>query len=141
MLTGALKEFDGAILAITHNQAFANTLNATHILRVADGVAKLEDNKGLSAKDFEHTPRAPPPPAPAAPAAKAAAAVAAPAAASSSKSGKQSEEPVAAEATAAAPAAAASAPVPAAAKAKAKRTILAYAEKIEYEVCCMGHEH
>jgi ATPase subunit of ABC transporter with duplicated ATPase domains len=33
-LTGALQDFGGAIVAITHNQAFARNLNATHILRV-----------------------------------------------------------------------------------------------------------
>lgn len=29
MRTGALKEFQGAIVAITHNRAFAESLNAT----------------------------------------------------------------------------------------------------------------
>jgi hypothetical protein len=31
------------------SQAFAESLSATHILRVADGTARLSDNLGLSA--------------------------------------------------------------------------------------------
>ncbi|GAX72848.1 hypothetical protein CEUSTIGMA_g303.t1 [Chlamydomonas eustigma] len=57
VLTGALQDFQGAIVAITHNPAFAASLNATHILRVANGVATLSDKIGdLSDSDFEHTP-------------------------------------------------------------------------------------
>lgn len=36
-LTTALQDFNGAIIAITHNRAFATSLNATHILRVEGG--------------------------------------------------------------------------------------------------------
>ncbi|GIL59787.1 hypothetical protein Vafri_14505 [Volvox africanus] len=132
VLTGALRDFNGAIIAITHNQAFATSLNATHILRVGNGTARLTDNLGLSAKDFEHTS----PPAAAAAAAAAAvgkgATAATPAASSTnSKKGK-----------AAAPAAATPAAVPAAppppqpastAKPKAKRTTLSYKEQLEYQ--------
>lgn len=50
-----LKDFQGAIVAITHNPAFAASLNATHILRVADGNAVLADKIGeLSDADFDH---------------------------------------------------------------------------------------
>ncbi|KAJ9530875.1 hypothetical protein QJQ45_028849, partial [Haematococcus lacustris] len=54
VLTGALQDFAGAIVAITHNPAFAASLNATHILRVADGRAVLSTNMGLTDADFEH---------------------------------------------------------------------------------------
>lgn len=54
--TGALQGFGGAIVAITHNRAFATALQPTHILRVSGGSAKLSEHKGtLSPKDFEHT--------------------------------------------------------------------------------------
>ncbi|KAK9814109.1 hypothetical protein WJX72_000796 [[Myrmecia] bisecta] len=63
-LTTALQEFKGAIFAITHNQAFAASLNATHILRVENGTAHMSHNTGLSAADFEHsTERSSPAPA------------------------------------------------------------------------------
>ncbi len=38
---------------LTGPQAFAQSLNATHILRVAHGSVKLVDNLGLSAADFD----------------------------------------------------------------------------------------
>jgi hypothetical protein len=54
--TGALKNFTGAVVAITHNQAFATALQPTHVLRVAGGSAKLSEHSGaLSSKDFEHS--------------------------------------------------------------------------------------
>lgn len=53
---GALQKFEGAIVAITHNQSFANSLNATHILRVANGAAVLSANMGLCDADFDHRP-------------------------------------------------------------------------------------
>lgn len=57
VLTGALQEFQGAIVAITHNPSFAESLNATHILRVQNGVAKMTDKIGdLSEADFDHSP-------------------------------------------------------------------------------------
>ena len=57
VLTGALQEFEGAIVAITHNPSFAESLNATHILRVQNGVAKMSDKIGdLSDADFDHSP-------------------------------------------------------------------------------------
>jgi hypothetical protein len=53
---GALKNFTGAVVAITHNQAFATALQPTHVLRVAGGSAKLSEHSGsLSSKDFEHS--------------------------------------------------------------------------------------
>lgn len=141
--TGALQGFEGAIIAITHNQAFANSLNATHVLRVADGRAALSTNMGLSAKDFQHTP---PKPAPTA-AAKAAPAAAAKgpakgATATSSSNGKGSGDskvstsPVSASQAPASAAAAAqvtdSKPTTPAAPAK-KRTTLSWAEQQEYQ--------
>jgi hypothetical protein len=47
---GALQDFQGAIVAITHNPSFAASLNATHVLRVEGGKATLSTNMGLSAK-------------------------------------------------------------------------------------------
>ena len=48
----------GAIVAITHNIAFASSLNATHILRVADGGCKMSDLIGeLKEADFDHRPK------------------------------------------------------------------------------------
>lgn len=53
---GALQGFAGAIVAITHNPAFAAALQPTHILRVAGGTAKLTEHTGrLSPKDFDHS--------------------------------------------------------------------------------------
>eukprot|EP00798_Chlamydomonas_sp_ICE-L_P029123 gene29123-32341_t len=58
VLTGALQKFEGAIVAITHNMAFASALNATHVLRVADGEAKMSDLIGeLKDSDFDHRPK------------------------------------------------------------------------------------
>ncbi|KAG2439392.1 hypothetical protein HXX76_004749 [Chlamydomonas incerta] len=133
VLTGALNGFEGVIIAITHNQAFAATLNATHILRVSNGTARLSDNLGLSASDFEH-PSTGASPAPAA--ASKAATPAAPASGGGKKGGKKGAAVAAAPAAApakAAPAAAAAAPAPAAAKPKSKRTTLAYKEQLEYQ--------
>ncbi|GLI70270.1 hypothetical protein VaNZ11_015202 [Volvox africanus] len=124
VLTGALRDFNGAIIAITHNQAFATSLNATHILRVGNGTARLTDNLGLSAKDFEHTS----PPA-AAVVGKGAAAATPAASSTNGKKGKAPPAAAAAAATQAAPP-----PQPAStAKAKAKRTTLAYKEQLEYQ--------
>ncbi|PNW82055.1 hypothetical protein CHLRE_06g271850v5 [Chlamydomonas reinhardtii] len=128
VLTGALKDFEGVIIAITHNQSFAASLNATHILRVANGVARLSDNLGLSASDFEH-------PSTGASSAPAASKAAAPAAATTG-GGKKGGKKGAAAAPAPAPAKAApaaAAPAPAAAKSKSKRTTLAYKEQLEYQ--------
>ncbi len=49
-VAGALQDFQGAIVAITHNPSFAASLNATHVLRVEGGKATLSTNMGLSAK-------------------------------------------------------------------------------------------
>ena len=54
------QEYDGALIAITHNPAFARSLEATHVLRVRDGQVSLAPNYGLTAADFDHT--APPVP-------------------------------------------------------------------------------
>lgn len=48
------------MIAITHNPAFARSLEATHVLRVRDGQVSLAPNYGLTAADFDHT--APPVP-------------------------------------------------------------------------------
>jgi hypothetical protein len=53
---GALKDWPGTIIAITHNRTFAESLAPTHVLRVAGGGAKLSVNTGLSAADFDHAP-------------------------------------------------------------------------------------
>jgi len=42
-------------VAITHNPAFARSLEATHVLRVRDGRVELAANFGLTAADFDHT--------------------------------------------------------------------------------------
>lgn len=115
------------------SQSFAASLNATHILRVANGVARLSDNLGLSASDFEH-------PSTGASSAPAASKAAAPAAATTG-GGKKGGKKGAAAAPAPAPAKAApaaAAPAPAAAKSKSKRTTLAYKEQLEYQVCVVG---
>ena len=54
------QEYNGALIAITHNPAFARSLEATHVLRVRDGQVSLAPNYGLTAADFDHT--APPVP-------------------------------------------------------------------------------
>ncbi|GFR43392.1 hypothetical protein Agub_g4469 [Astrephomene gubernaculifera] len=148
VLTGALRDFQGALVAITHNQAFATSLHATHILRVSGGTARLEPNTGLVAADFEHTPHTA-----SASSSSAARSSGAAAGAGGGKKGKSSNgaaaaasavapavtaaavatapaAPAAATPSAAAPAAAAPA---AAAKPKAKRTTLAYKEQLEYK--------
>jgi hypothetical protein len=56
MLTRALTAYEGAIVAITHNAVFAAGLNATHVLRVEGGAARLSVNYGLAASDFDHAP-------------------------------------------------------------------------------------
>ena len=55
-----VQEYNGALVAITHNPAFARSLEATHVLRVRDGRVILAPNYGLTAADFDHT--APPVP-------------------------------------------------------------------------------
>jgi hypothetical protein len=49
------QEYSGALVAITHNPAFARSLEATHVLRVRDGRVELAANFGLTAADFDHT--------------------------------------------------------------------------------------
>ena len=58
MLTQALKAYEGALVAITHNSLFAAGLEATHVLRVENGAAVLGVNYGLSSADFDHAPAA-----------------------------------------------------------------------------------
>ena len=60
LLTPCAQEYNGALIAITHNPAFARSLEATHVLRVRDGQVSLAANYGLMAADFDHT--APPVP-------------------------------------------------------------------------------
>eukprot|EP00884_Botryococcus_braunii_P002776 jgi/Botrbrau1/1249/Bobra.0163s0042.1 len=60
-LTDALKDFKGAILAITHNQAFAESLRANRVFRVRDGQLRIADNPALFPSDFQlHDPASPP---------------------------------------------------------------------------------
>ena len=54
VLSSALQRYAGAIVAVTHNQTFAAGLNATHVLRVANGSATMGPCFGLSAADFAH---------------------------------------------------------------------------------------
>ncbi|KAG1680802.1 hypothetical protein FOA52_008135 [Chlamydomonas sp. UWO 241] len=116
VLTGALQDFQGAIVAITHNPSFAASLNATHILRVQNGRATLTDKIGpLSDADFDHPAESATPVGAWAPAAAAAVAAAAPKAKTSNKGGFKAWQPPAAAAPAAsapkaAPAAKAAAP-------------------------------
>ena len=55
------QDFQGAIVAITHNPSFAASLKATHLLRVVAGTTTLSDNMGLTKRDFQHTPEGAPP--------------------------------------------------------------------------------
>ena len=55
MAARGAQEYSGALVAITHNPAFARSLEATHVLRVRDGRVELAANFGLTAADFDHT--------------------------------------------------------------------------------------
>ncbi|MEW5302176.1 MAG: hypothetical protein WDW36_004981 [Sanguina aurantia] len=123
VLTGALQKFEGAIVAITHNQSFANSLNATHILRVANGAAVLSANMGLSDADFDHRPVV----VEEAESTPAAAAAGTPAAPTSKKGAASSSSKSPVSAAAVAPAAA---PTKGGGK---KRTPMAHAEQQEYK--------
>jgi len=130
VLTGALQEFEGAIVAITHNPAFAASLNATHVLRVAGGKAVLSTNMGLTDKDFQHEPAKLHMPAPA-PAPAAAPKAAAPAPAAAPKAAPK-QVPAAAAAAPAATSSTDGGAAPAAAKPAKKRTTLSWQEQQEY---------
>jgi hypothetical protein len=127
--TGALQNFGGAVCAITHNAAFAEALQPTHVLRVAGGAAVLQEHSGrLSEKDFDHSPPS-----------KAAAG------GSGGKKGKKGKGAPAPAAAAAAAAAAATNGKAASKKSSSngsssskptrKRTTLSFYEQQQYEVC------
>lgn len=58
-LTNALKDWNGALLAVTHNRAFCREFQPTHILRVQNGRAtlKLCVSGEVSDSDFWEDPR------------------------------------------------------------------------------------
>lgn len=125
-LTGALQTFKGAMIAITHNRAFATSLNATHILRVENGQAKLSNNMGLSAADFDHNPAEPEPKSKG----KQAVASASPAA---SSNGASISSPKGSRSSLPSPPPPAAAPAAAAAPAKSGSRKLSWKESQEYE--------
>jgi hypothetical protein len=136
---GALKEFRGAIIAITHNKSFAEQIQASHVLRVSGGSATLSVNSGLKDSDFDH--HAPP-------AAAAGSGSSNGGGSSGGGGGGKGGAKYKGGATAGKKAgvkgkgAAAVAPAPAAAAAVApkeaprKRTTLSWAERTEYEKLC-----
>jgi len=50
-LTGALQNFEGSILVISHDRAFLEAYEPTHVLTVRDGTVKLEE-RGLKDDDW-----------------------------------------------------------------------------------------
>ena len=53
-LTDGLQGWDGALLAVSHNKEFCESLNPTHIVRVKGGEMTMENCYGLTAADFDH---------------------------------------------------------------------------------------
>jgi ATPase subunit of ABC transporter with duplicated ATPase domains len=53
-LTDGLQGWDGCLFAVSHNKAFCESLNPTHVVRVKDGSFILENCYGLTDADFEH---------------------------------------------------------------------------------------
>lgn len=54
-LTDGLQDWGGALFVVSHNRAFLDELQPTHVLRVADGSFALENFGGrFSEADFEH---------------------------------------------------------------------------------------
>jgi ATPase subunit of ABC transporter with duplicated ATPase domains len=53
-LTDGLQGWDGCLFAVSHNKAFCESLNPTHVVRVKDGSFVLENCYGLTDADFEH---------------------------------------------------------------------------------------
>jgi ABC-type sulfate/molybdate transport systems ATPase subunit len=53
-LTDGLMKWDGALLAVSHNKEFCESLNPTHIIRVKNGELTMENCYGLTDKDFDH---------------------------------------------------------------------------------------
>lgn len=53
-LTDGLQDWDGALLAVSHNKEFCERLSPTHIVRVKNGEMTMENCYGLTAADFEH---------------------------------------------------------------------------------------
>jgi len=139
--SGALNDWSGTIIAITHNRSFAESLQASHILRVQGGGATLSVNTGLSVADFDHAPATAAPAAPAAGGKNGNAAAAAKGSGgktvkASKSGGKQQQQPAAA-APQQQPKVAVAAAAPSAAKPPAKRrTTLSFKEREEYEKLC-----
>ena len=57
-LTDGLQGWDGCLFAVSHNKAFCESLNPTHVVRVKDGKFALENCYGLTDADFEHEEQA-----------------------------------------------------------------------------------
>ena len=53
-LTDGLQGWDGALLAVSHNKEFCESLRPTHVVRVKNGKMTMENCYGLTAADFEH---------------------------------------------------------------------------------------
>ena len=53
-LTDGLQGWDGCLFAVSHNKAFCESLDPTHVVRVKNGTFALENCYGLTDADFEH---------------------------------------------------------------------------------------
>jgi ATPase subunit of ABC transporter with duplicated ATPase domains len=53
-LTDGLRGWDGCLFAVSHNKAFCESLNPTHVIRVKNGQFHMENCYGLTDADFEH---------------------------------------------------------------------------------------
>ena len=57
-LTDGLQGWDGCLFAVSHNKAFCESLDPTHVVRVKNGTFALENCYGLTDADFEHEEQA-----------------------------------------------------------------------------------
>uniref|UniRef100_A0A7S0KWV2 ABC transporter domain-containing protein n=1 Tax=Micromonas pusilla TaxID=38833 RepID=A0A7S0KWV2_MICPS len=53
-LTDGLQGWNGCLFAVSHNKAFCESLNPTHVIRVKNGEFRMENCYGLTDADFEH---------------------------------------------------------------------------------------
>ena len=53
-LTDGLQGWNGCLFAVSHNKAFCESLNPTHVRRVKNGEFRMENCYGLTDADFEH---------------------------------------------------------------------------------------
>ena len=53
-LTDGLQGWNGCLFAVSHNKAFCESLNPTHVIRVKNGEFRMENCYGLTDDDFEH---------------------------------------------------------------------------------------